>query len=662
MIKTVLFVLTFLWLATINNVVYANDDSPIRTYNIAIEADDITTRILFDSAARSFDLNIEYVTYSSFDAILKAIEVGDADFAANVTFTKERAEHFDISSPTNIEYTYLFSNTGAHLNEINVVGVPEGTIYGDLILEYYPEIKQIPYLGHDAAVDLLSTNTVDGVVDAINQLKPMLMKGFQAEILNDQIPIKPVSIVAPMGMHTQLLQKIQGHAYSEEVQGVLSSAIKEYQFTIRQQSLRKAVKQSSLDLQKRYKIKSENLDEYTVYNKNGAIEGMSVDVVFQACEILEIKCEIVSKADETWESMYSDLLQKKIDVLAQVIISPQRENQMYFSEPYYFPEVVLLKRAGYKHNVYSNISELITERVGVITKDFYDTLLTRMLPNKVLYRYENQDSQIQALLARDVDYIVLSRTNYDHLLIKSGTVLPFVEDTLIGNFYSSKVAVAFAKNEMGRQLSPLFSRAIQMLDLHQIVNKYNVIPDWRANLFAEKKFNNYRLWLLLLLLFLVATIAYFLHVQAITDNLTKLKNRRALYRKFARGIPAQHTVIYLDVNRFKLINDTFGHEIGDRVLKLLAEKINTHWKGNAYRIGGDEFILVCGEKFGENREKLFKSISNFEEFLFTDAQNNLNLTVTAAVGISWRRKQNMSLESVLHHTDAEMYKAKHSTR
>lgn len=662
MIKNILFVMSFLWLVAMNNVAYANYGSPARIYNIAIEADDITTRILFDSAARSFDLNVEYVTYPSFDAILKAIEIGDADFAANVTFTKERAERFEVSHPTNIEYTYLFSNTGAHLNEINVVGVPEGTIYGDLIREYYPEIKQISYLGHNAAVDLLSTNTVDGVVDAINQLKPMLMKGFQAEILNDQIPIKPVSIVAPMGMHTKLLQKIQDHAYSETVQRVLSSAIKEYQFSILQQSLRMAVRKSSLDLQKRYKVKSENLDEYTVYNKNGAIEGLSVDVVFQACEILEIKCEIVSKADETWESMYSDLLQKKIDILAQVVISQKRKNHMYFSDPYYFPEVVLLKREGYKNNVYGNISELITERIGVIKKDFYDSLLTRMLPNKVLYRYENQDGQIRALLNLDVDYIVLSRTNYNHLLIKSDKVLPFVEDTLIGNFYSSQIAVAFARNEMGQQLSPLFSQALQMLDLPKIVNKYNVIPDWRANLYAEKKFNSYRLWLLFLLLILVGAIAYYLHVQSITDNLTKLKNRRALYRKYSRGIPAQHTVIYLDVNHFKSINDTFGHEIGDRVLRLLAEKINAHWKGNAYRIGGDEFILVCGEKFGENRENLFQSISNFEKFLFTDARNNLSLTVTAAVGISWRRTQNMSLESVLHYTDAEMYKAKHSTR
>lgn len=661
---TVLLVTSFLcFLAmAMASTSYAGSFSSSKTYNVAVEADDITTRALFNSVADNFNLNVEYVTYPSFDAILKAIETGSADFAANVTYTAERAKRFEFSSPTNIEYTYLFSKKGTHLDDINVIGVPEGTIYGGLIKEYYPEIRQVSYLGHDSAVSLLKSNTVDGVVDAINQLKPMLMLGFQAEILNDQIPIRPVSIVAPLNMHSELLTVIQKHAHNEAVQKTLSSTIQEYQFNIRQQSLRQAIAESDLDLTKVYKVKSENLDEYTVFNNDGSVGGTSVDVVLQACEILGIMCEIVSTPDETWESMYSDLLQRDIDILAQVIKSQSRKKQMYFSEPYYFPEVILIKREGYKNSVYGNISELITEKVGVIKEDFYDGLLTFMLPNKVLFRYENQDSQIRALLNHKVDYIVLSRTNYNHLLLKSDTILPIEEDTLIGNFYSSQVAVAFAKNEVGLQLSPLFSRAIQMLDLPKIQSKYNVVPDWRANLLAEKKFNSYQFWVLLLLLMIVAAIAYFLYVQSVTDNLTKLKNRRALYRKYALGIPAQHTVIYLDINKFKSINDTHGHEIGDKVLKLLTEKINAHWKGKAYRIGGDEFILIYNDNIGDDKKCLINSISNIKNFSFTDIQKNLNLTVTAAVGVSWNRKQHMSLEHVLHHTDAEMYKTKYDTR
>ncbi len=658
--KNTIFILVgYLWLALTGSYAQANDDTTSNhVFKVGIEADDVATRVLFNAAAYNFDFNVKYVTYPSFDAILKAIETGEADFAANVTFTEERAKRFEISRPTNIEYTYLFSKKGARLNEINTVGVPEGTIYGDLIHEHYPELIQVPYLGHDAAVKLLRSGQVDGVIDAINQLKPMLFKGFEADLLNDQLSIKPVSIVAPLGIHTKLLKQIQEYAYSADVQRILSASIKKYQFDIRQQALRLAVRDSGLDLQKIYRVKLENLSEYTTYHKNGDVDGISADVVFQACTILLIKCELVSTSDETWESMYSDLLHQKIDILSPTIISQPRKSQMYFSESYYRPEEVLIKRENYKNNVYSNISELITERIAVIKDDFYDTFLSRMLPNKVLYRYTNQDDQLHALLDNKVDYIVLSRVNYNHLLRNSNTVLPIEEDTLIGNFHKSEVAVAFPKNNTGQILAPLFSRAIHMLDLSEIVNKYNVVPDWRATLIAEKKFNRQSLWFLFILLLAVAGIAYYLHVQSMTDNLTRLKNRRALYRRYARGISARRTVVYLDVNRFKPINDTFGHEVGDKVLIKLAEKINKYWKGTGYRIGGDEFILISDEK----GEELLNSIANFERFVFIDTDRNLSFTVTVAVGISQDRDQYMGIEEVLHHTDVEMYRSKYKSR
>lgn len=657
--KAILVLVSYLWLAIIGSNAQASDNTAVpQTYKVGIEADDVATRVLFNAAAYHFDFNVKYVTYPSFDAILKAIETGEADFAANVTFTEERAKRFQISRPTNIEYTYLFSKKGSRLNQIRTVGVPEGTIYGDLLHNHYPELKQVTYLGHDEAVKLLRQGKVDGVIDAINQLKPMLFKGFDAELLNDQLPIKPVSIVAPLGMHTELLQQIQQYAYSEDVQRILSTAIKKYQFDIRQQSLRLAVRESGLDLQKVYRVKLENLSEYTTYHKNGDVDGISADVVFKACKILLIKCELASHSDETWESMYADLLNKKIDILSPTIISQARKTKMYFSDPYYFPEVVLIKRENYKDGVYSNISELITERIGVIKDDFYDSLLSRMLPNKVLYRYKNQGRQIQALLDKKVDYIVLSRVNYNHLLRNSDVVLPIEEDTLIGNFHNSSVGVAFPKNHTGQLLAPLFTRAISMIDLPKIINTYDVVPDWRATLIAEKKFNRHSLWILFMLLAAVASVAYYMHVQSMTDNLTKLKNRRALYRKYMRGISHRHTVVYLDVNRFKPINDTFGHEIGDKVLVKLAEKIGLHWKGTGYRIGGDEFILVSYMK----GEELANAISNLERFVFIDSDRNLSFTVTSAIGVSHNRGKHMDIEEVLHHTDVEMYRAKYKSR
>ncbi len=156
---------------------------------VGMEADDIVTRTLFNSISEQYQLPVEYIYYPNFNDILTAVETGESDFAANVTYTEQRAERFDFSSPTNIEYTYLYSLNGATLDSIQSVGVPHGTIYGELIAINYPELKLFEYNGHTEARQFLEQGRVDGVVDAINQLKPMLLGALMpnCSIINYQL-------------------------------------------------------------------------------------------------------------------------------------------------------------------------------------------------------------------------------------------------------------------------------------------------------------------------------------------------------------------------------------------------------------------------------------------------------------------------------------------
>ncbi|MDP4492507.1 GGDEF domain-containing protein [Vibrio sp. AH4] len=644
------FVLLLLgWLVISANVLAAP-----QSYVVATEADDVVTRVLFDSIAYHFNLEIEYVNYPSFNHILMAIESGQADFAANVTYTEPRAQRFDFSSPTNIEYTYLYSYGGLRLNETRMLGIPKGTIYGDLVRQHYPYIQQIEYQGHQEAVALLESRRVDGVIDAINQLKPMLLKGVDAQLLNDQVPIQPVSIIAPKGKHLQLLNDIQQYAHSAYVQRLLRESIQRYQFDIRKQALRQAVVDSGLNVQRVLRVKLENNPQYALYQPDGSVRGISADVVFQACEMLLLKCELVSHGQETWESMFADLQEKKIDILAPVTISPQRKNFAYFSESYYHPEAILVKREHYKDDVYSNVSELVTERIGVINDDFFEELLQQMLPNKKLFTYSNQQEKLQALLNKEVDYIVLNRANFNLLLRESKEMLPIVEDTMIGAFYQYDIAIGFSKNPLGATLAPLFSRAIKMLNTEQIIHTYDYQPNWRATLLAEKKYQRSTQWLFALALLALFMVAFYLHGISHTDNLTKLRNRRALYNRYRRGLSPRLTLVYLDVNKFKSINDQYGHEVGDKVLKQLSQRIENVWRGRSYRIGGDEFILI-----GECSVARLEYVqAQCERFMFVDAERDVSFEVSVAIGVAKNRERTQSLNEVMHQADIEMYRAK----
>ena len=80
---------------------------------------------------------------------------------------------------------------------------------------------------------------------------------------------------------------------------------------------------------------------------------------------------------------------------------------------------------------------------------------------------------------------------------------------------------------------------------------------------------------------------------AMTDALTGLLNRRQLYEEAAVRFPNAKTVLYLDIDFFKNINDMFGHEKGDVILRLVADAMKTEFgDGITARMGGDEFVIV----------------------------------------------------------------------
>lgn len=99
--------------------------------------------------------------------------------------------------------------------------------------------------------------------------------------------------------------------------------------------------------------------------------------------------------------------------------------------------------------------------------------------------------------------------------------------------------------------------------------------------------------LAIIYLLTVLTESYFL---AYRDELTGLASRRALYN-LVLSLGRKYSVAMLDIDHFKKFNDTYGHDVGDQVLKLVASKIaEVTGGGKAFRFGGEEFTIVFSRK------------------------------------------------------------------
>ncbi|MFB1081553.1 diguanylate cyclase domain-containing protein [Jeotgalibacillus sp. JSM ZJ347] len=145
------------------------------------------------------------------------------------------------------------------------------------------------------------------------------------------------------------------------------------------------------------------------------------------------------------------------------------------------------------------------------------------------------------------------------------------------------------------------------------------------------------------------------------DTLTKLPNRRAFYEEAATVLKGYQTtaMLILDLDDFKSINDTFGHQTGDEYLKhvgeILKETVSDH--GLAARVGGDEFFayLQC-EGEDELKQLIFRLMKQFEKNPYWS--QNTPLEVKFSLGISCYPHHGTKLETLIHKADQAMYKIK----
>ena len=162
-----------------------------------------------------------------------------------------------------------------------------------------------------------------------------------------------------------------------------------------------------------------------------------------------------------------------------------------------------------------------------------------------------------------------------------------------------------------------------------------------------------------------------LRFQATHDALTGLWNRSAIMdvldRELARASrnlqsPESTSIIMLDVDRFKSINDTFGHAAGDAVLKLVGNVIRKSLRSYDYvgRYGGEEFIIILPTTAREQVETITERIrASIEHQAFR--LNGNRIPITASLGVVTASKDS-DAEEMVKGADAAMYRAKRNGR
>ena len=192
-------------------------------------------------------------------------------------------------------------------------------------------------------------------------------------------------------------------------------------------------------------------------------------------------------------------------------------------------------------------------------------------------------------------------------------------------------------------------------------------PRWEYSLAAMFFFATFlvmcQLW------FLVTELQRELTVQALTDPLTGALNRRALeeaaLRETSRSIRSGHrlSMIMLDIDHFKLVNDKSGHAAGDCALKAVVHQVKTMLRSQDMiaRTGGEEFTILLPDTDAPDGFLVAERIRQTVEKLNVPFENTI-LKITISLGVAQFDPTHGDWESMMKRADLAMYEAKEHGR
>jgi diguanylate cyclase (GGDEF)-like protein len=149
------------------------------------------------------------------------------------------------------------------------------------------------------------------------------------------------------------------------------------------------------------------------------------------------------------------------------------------------------------------------------------------------------------------------------------------------------------------------------------------------------------------------------------DLLTSLPNRYLLLDRLEQTIlrakrnKALFAVLYIDLDGFKVINDRYGHDAGDKALKQIAHRINDNVRSSdtVARMGGDEFAVIL-DTINKQEDAMLVAQKIGEKIGVDFAVNSFRVRVTASIGISVYPEHGLSAAALLKAADHAMYQAK----
>ncbi len=406
----------------------------------------------------------------------------------------------------------------------------------------------------------------------------------------------------------------------------------------------------------------------------------------------------LSYSTDTWDNVYRRLVNGEIDLAGIIAVTEERQKEVLFTDPLFNSYVGLYTE---KNHAAVTLDDLPTLRVGVGKGYYTESILRYTLGIADYHAYADIGAALDDLQTGQIDVIFENQQYMDNILIQRSLKGSIVAQ--VTNLYPRPHAYAISKqrpalvaymNERIRKLKQSgFFEEIYLKYFYAHSDGYVAEQNQRTAYFVGIGIAVV-LGLFTIMQFMIRrlrrnlsasigkteaanaelaranaelTARYGeLHAIAYTNAVTGLPNKNA-FREAVRGMIESGKyenfgILYLDLDNFKDVNDTFGHDIGDKVLRAVAaclQNCNIPVR-SLYNIGSDEFaIVMTSAPLAQDEMHVQAILQAIEQPVCIDGSV---FHITASMGVVCYPVHGQTYEALLKNADAAMYRAKGNGR
>lgn len=399
-------------------------------------------------------------------------------------------------------------------------------------------------------------------------------------------------------------------------------------------------------------------------NKQGQHEGIAADLVKLVAQRVGLKIELYMV--KSWVESLAASKNKQCHIMSFINQTPIRDSWLIFTEPIFFDPNVIITRE--EHPFVTDAKGLQGESVALPRGTMVEERIRRDFPNLRVVLTENEPEVMALVSDRKADLTIRSLIVAANAIKKEGLFNLKISGQIPE--YTNKLRIGVLKDEkILRNILDKGVKTITPQEREAISNKHVAIKIERGV--------DYRLaWKILagscFAIFLgilrhrkLSALNKELERLSVTDKLTGLFNRMKLDEAFVSEIKLSNrynstfSIIMVDIDHFKEINDSFGHQVGDEVLIEVARilRLNTRETDIVGRWGGEEFVVICTQTDKKSVLKLAEKLRKiFQDHNFPIVQRK-----TASFGVTTFQGSDQANDLVAR-ADEALYAAKNNGR